>query len=119
MNPTDEISPDLFFADMLLSLKHAMARRGEHFFPARGDAAAESHWEPVATRTGGVGRLPVTGRDADSLLDALAVYWQTNGEAKLTQLQSGLKALRRQARAGGPADPGKAAQVSDFVYPLH
>lgn len=119
MNLTDETSPDLFFAELLLSLKHYMARRGEHFFVTHGDAAADSHWETVATRTGGVTRLPVTGRDAASLLEALGPYWTAQGEERLLQLLPGLRALREQAAGGAPVDATKTAHVSDFVYPLH
>jgi len=118
MSPTDELSADLYFADLLLSLKHAMQRRGEHFFAGGSDTEAQTYWEEVATRTGGVGRLPVVGRDGAALLVLLGHYWRARGEAHLSKLLPGLEALRQQL-AAAPEAQEQTPRLTDFVYPMH
>lgn len=119
MSLTDEVSSDLYFADLLLSLKHAKLRRDEHFFAAGETQGAESYWEDVTTRTGGVGRVPVMARDGAAMLELLGRYWDARGEAHLTRLLPGLEALRRQLTSAAPEAKEQATRLTDFVYPLH
>ena len=49
-----DAAADKFFAEMLLSLRQAMQRRGASFYPAGPDAAASSSGSAASTMTVGV-----------------------------------------------------------------
>jgi hypothetical protein len=114
-----DAAADKFFAEMLLSLRQAMQRRGASFYPAGPDAAASSYWEPVAARGTGVAELAPGAEDGSAMVRALGAYWEAEGERMLPRLIPGLEALRGTAMAPDAGDKDEATKITEFVYPLH
>ena len=118
MSSTDPTDADRFFAAMLLSLRHAMTRRGQSFFPSAPDPKAESYWQPVATRTSGVQELPAE-HDGAAMLRLLGDYWRSKGDAPMTRMLAELEKLRQSTMTVSEAKKDEVTEVTDFVYPMH
>ena len=118
MKKTDEVSAETVYADMLVPLHHAMARRGQRFFAAGPDANKLSYWEPEATRTCGIQELPDEHGGA-AMLRLLGVYWEARGEGHLMRLLPSLEALRQALTSVCERRIAEATEVTEFVYPLH
>jgi len=116
LSPTDSIPIDSFIAGVILPLHYFNARRGIRYLNLT--PAAESHWGPVVSRTGGLERVPADECDGPDLLARLGSYWAARGDANLPKLVPHLLALRSEVMDGRRLDAEKDSEVSDFVYPL-
>ncbi len=116
MNPTDANPEAVFFADWLLPLSQANLRRRVAYLKREGDA--ESFWEPVVSRGGGVQRLAPDARDVPALLSALDQYWERADTTGLRRLTPELRKLTR-AMAKAASVPRDDGVVAEFVYPLY
>jgi hypothetical protein len=120
MSLIDGGTPEAFFANLLLPLKRHNASRRVQYFAREPDQAAESYWQEIATRTGGLGNVRADS-DPAGLLDQLAEYWRASGDPALPRLLPYLKQQLREAlaaeAAAAPAG-GKDPGLSDSVYPL-
>jgi hypothetical protein len=119
MSLIDGGTPEAFLANLLLPLKRHNAARAVRYFAREPEAAQETYWQEIATRTGGLGNVPANC-DPAALLDQLADYWRATGDPALPRLLPYLKQLRDAitAEAAGPPAAGKEAELSDSVYPL-
>jgi hypothetical protein len=119
MSLIDGGTPEAFFANLLLPLKRHNAAGRAVYFAREPNAAQETYWQEIATRTGGIGSVPANC-DAAALLDQLSEYWRANGDPALPRLLPYLKQLREalaDEAAAAPAD-SKDSELSDSVYPL-
>jgi hypothetical protein len=116
MRQTDRIRPQFFFAELLLPLHDAVARRNIHYLKL--DREPESYWRPVASRTGGLERLCAAQCGGDAMLERLARYWAARGDVDLPKLVPYLIALRRDIGDTEPRGVEERSEVGDFVYPL-
>jgi hypothetical protein len=115
MSSTDSESAARFFADLLLPLHHANARRGIAYLD-RGPKRA-SYWGEVASRTGGMERLSSTS-DAAAMLSVLGGYWQRRNETDLLQLLPYLQKLQQELTGATPREDSTDTPLQEFVYPL-
>jgi hypothetical protein len=118
MKKTDDVSAEIFYADMLLPLRQAMTRRGQAFFTSGPDADKPSYWEPEVTRTSGIQELPAE-HDGAAMLRLLGTYWGAQGEGHLSRLLPGLEALRQSLTSVSETRKEEATEITEFVYPLH
>lgn len=116
MNQIDEIPPELFFAELLLPLRHAVAQQGIHYLEL--GRVSESYWGPVITRTGGLEKLDKADCGGDAMLERLRQYWIARGDPFLPKLAPYLVELRRDIVEAEPAAAKPAPELSEFVYPL-
>jgi hypothetical protein len=116
MNPTENRSAAVFFAEMLLPLRHANVRRGAAYLD-RGPRR-QGYWGDVASRTGGMERLSGAACDPTALLGQLGNYWTQRNEPDLLQLLPYLERLREELVNTARADDQTGEPVTDFVYPL-
>jgi hypothetical protein len=116
MSQTDPVPPEFFFAELLLPLRHAVARRNIHYLKL--DREPKSYWRPVASRTGGLERLCAAECAGDELLARLGQYWAARGDAYLPKLLPYLIALRRDLVNARPVGVEHQPELDDFVYPL-
>jgi hypothetical protein len=116
MNSIKNTSATVFFAELLLSLRYANLRRGIAYLD-RGPRR-ESYWGGIASRTGGVMRLPRSACGAANLLESLGEYWERQNEPSLRQLLPNLEALRRDLAGIARADEPGTQPLTEFVYPL-
>jgi hypothetical protein len=115
MNSTDDRAAAIFFAEFLLPLAQANARKGVGYLDRGG--RRPSYWQPVATRTGGLERLSSQGCGPSALLQRLGDYWAHGKEPELPQLLPPLEALRLELTdPDRPQEP--EGRLSDFVYPI-
>jgi hypothetical protein len=114
MNPTETRAAAVFFAEFLLPLHYANARRNMTYIDRRG--CGQSRWDAVASRTGGMEQVCGAACDARALLASLADYWAERKDTNLLQLLPHLEALLRDLNGG--SRPDEQEGVSDFVYPL-
>ena len=119
MSLIDGGTPEAFFANLLLPLKRHNTARGVRHFARAPDAAQETYWQEIATRTGGIGNVPANC-DPATLLDQLAEHWRASGDPALPRLLPYLKQLREAlaAEAAAASTGDKDADLSDSVYPL-
>ena len=119
MSLIDGGTPEAFFANLLLPLRRHNVSRRVQYFAREPDWAAETYWQEISTRTGGLGSVPANC-DPVALLDQLAEYWRASGDPALPRLLPYLKQLREALAAEAAAAPagGKDAELSDSVYPL-
>ena len=119
MSLIDGGTPEAFFANLLLPLKRHNVSRSVRYFAREPDQAAESYWQEIATRSGGLGNVPANC-DPAGLLDQLAEHWCASGDPALPRLLPYLKQLREALATEAAAAPagGKDAELSDSVYPL-
>jgi hypothetical protein len=119
MSLIDGGTPEAFFANLLQPLKRHNASRRAQYFAREPDQTAETYWQEIATRTGGLGNVPADS-DPAGLLDQLAEYWRAGGDPALPRLLPYLKQLREALAAEAAAAPadGKDPELSDSVYPL-
>ena len=113
MNSTDWEAAAIFFAEWLLSLRHANERRRIHYLER--NAPRESHWAGIATRTGGIEELPPTARAVPPLLESLGRYW--GPESSLVKLLPQLGKLHEDL-TNAAEDRGIGPALSEFTYPL-
>jgi hypothetical protein len=116
LSRTDPTLIDAFIAGVVLPLHHLNARRGVHYLKLAPEA--ESYWAPIASRTGGLERIPADQCDGPQLLARLGSYWAQHGDANLPKLVPHLLGLRSEIIDGRPDDAEEDSEVSDFVYPL-
>jgi hypothetical protein len=116
MSSTENTSAAIFYAELLLPLRHANLRRGVAYLD-RGDRR-QSYWGEVASRTGGMELLSKSGCDALALLGLLGSYWALRNDQSLMRLLPHLGALRREL-AGDASINDQAEQLTEFVYPLY
>jgi hypothetical protein len=116
MSSTENQSAAIFFADLLLPLRHANLRRGVAYLD-RGPRR-ESYWGEVASRTGGIERLSASACDAAALLGSLGNYWVRRNEPSMLQLLPYLEALRQELTGAARADHQATQQLEEFNYPL-
>jgi len=117
MSQTDAVPPEFFFAELLLPLRHASARRNIHYLKL--DCEAESYWSPVISRTGGLERLGAAECGGEAMLQRLGQYWVARGDVYLPKLVPYLMALRRDLLEAKPVGGEQRTELSDFVYPLY
>jgi hypothetical protein len=115
MSPIEDTAAAVFFADLLLPLHHANARRAIAYLK-RG-REGHSHWGEVVSRTGGIERLPADC-DAALMLNLLARYWRRRNETPLLQLIPHLAALQRKLSGAPHSQENADAPLTEFVYPL-
>src|SRR5215831_10634693 len=116
MNPIDKVPAKFFFAELLLPLKHANARKNIEYM--RLSSSESSTWEPVSSRTGGMERLSAWNCGGAALLNVLKEYWGSQNESNLSKLLPYLAALRQELLEQRPAEDQTEGHVPDFVYPL-
>lgn len=114
MNPTEKKAAELLFAEWLLPLRNANARRRIHYLD--GEARRGSYWSAIASRTGGMERLPAC--DAAALLSMLEQYWTEGKESDLLKLLPALQGLQRELTGGAQEAEQAEEQLTEFVYPL-
>jgi hypothetical protein len=105
----------IFFAELLLPLRHANLRSNIAYLD-RG-RKRESYWSGIATRTGGIERLSSTGCNAAVLLGLLGSYWERSNERNLLQLLPHLERLRQELGSVASMSD-QAEQLTEFIYPL-
>lgn len=113
MNSTENKAA-IFFADVLLPLRYANLRRGVAYLD-RGPQRT-SYWSDVASRTGGMQRLPEFSSDF-SMLGLLGKYWEQRNEGDLLRLLPLLGRLRQDVIAT-PTSDRDAQPLTEFIYPL-
>jgi hypothetical protein len=116
MSQTDRVPPDFFFAELLLPLRHALARKNIHYLNL--EREQESYWRPVASRTGGLEKLSAADCSGDALLARLRQYWATRGDVYLPRLIPYLIALRHDILDATPVGQESRPELGDFVYPI-
>jgi hypothetical protein len=116
MSSTENRSAAVFFAEMLLPLRHANARRGVAYLD-RG-RRRQGYWSDVASRTGGMERLSGAACDPTALLGQLGSYWTQRNEPDLLQVLPHLERLREELVGTAQGDDQIRQPVTDFVYPL-
>ncbi len=116
MSQTDPVPPEFFFAELLLPLRHAIARRNVHYLELGREP--ESYWRPVISRTGGLEKLFSAECGGDELLQRLEKYWVASGDIYLPKLLPYLIALRRELASARRAGAAQEPVLGDFVYPL-
>jgi hypothetical protein len=116
MNPIEKVRPESFFAEFILPLSRANARRRVRYLEL--ERGAESYWGPVATRTGGMEKVPAAGAGAAAMLENLRDHWASQGDAHLPKLTPYLAALRETLVAPQTGASETKEVLSEFVYPL-
>jgi hypothetical protein len=116
MKPTENRSAEVFFAELLLPLHYANARRGIVYLDR--DRQRPSHWGAVASRTGGMERLQSSACGMPGLLALLESYWARRNEGSLLQLLPDLQALGRELTGAKRVEDQAEEKLTDFIYPL-
>jgi hypothetical protein len=116
MNPTENRSAAVFFAELLLPLRYANLRRGVVYLNR--DHRRQSYWSEVASRTGGMERLSSHACGVPALLALLGSYWARRNEQNLQQLLPHLEALCQELIGAPRVDRQAEGQVTEFIYPL-
>lgn len=112
------MTPESFFADALLPLRQARARRGLAWLDLAPDPSRGSYWEAPLSRTGGMEHLPIGEADGAAMLQRLVAWWEAEGEAWLASLAPDLEALRTTLAAGDGEAATPAPRLSYSAYPL-
>jgi hypothetical protein len=116
MSQTEPIRSETFFAEFLLPLSRANARRNIRYLKLERETA--SYWAPVASRTGGMERLTAATVDGAAMLERLGRYWGAQGDVMLPKLLPYLVSLRAKIADPSLGEAAVEAQVPEFVYPL-
>jgi hypothetical protein len=116
MSQIDGVPEKVFFADLLLPLKHANTRRNMLYLNRT--AKGGSYWEPVVSRTGGLEKLTAASSGGSALLELLGQYWVKLNDKNLPKLIPYLVELRREIVESHPAKDDEEPRLSEFVYPI-
>lgn len=116
MSQIDGVPAKVFFADLLLPLKHANTRRNVLYLNRT--AKAGSYWEPVVSRTGGLEKLTAASSGGSALLELLGRYWVKENDKNLPKLIPYLVELRRQIVESQPVQDNQEPRLTEFVYPI-
>ena len=116
MNSIERRCAVVFFADLLLPLRHANLRSGTVYLD-RGPRR-DSYWGAVSSRTGGMEKLSGSACGAAALLGSLGSYWAAHNEPALPKLLPYLENLRRELSGAAPGDLQAKEPLTEFVYPL-
>ena len=116
MNSTNGRAAAIFFADLLLPLRHANLRHGTAYLD-RGQRR-QSYWSDVASRTGGIERLSSAACDGEALLGSISSYWARRNEQSLLRLVPHLAALRVDLVSAAPMEEHAAERLTEFIYPI-
>ena len=117
MPPTDDVSPETVFANLLLPLKRANQRRSATYFSLGPDRNAETYWGGVVSRTGGVTQVKFD--ETTDALHSLEAYWSSRGENLLSKTLPELRALQETILAVKTSTRDAEQSVPEFVYPLY
>jgi hypothetical protein len=116
MSQIDKVPAKCFFADLLLPLSYANARRNVCYLDRT--AKSGSYWGPVVSRTGGLEKLTAESSSGPALLELLGQYWVKQNDRNLPKLLPYLVALRSEIVESHPDKANQEPRLSEFVYPI-
>jgi hypothetical protein len=116
MTQTDRVPARVFFADLLLPLKHANTRRNVLYLSRT--AKSVSYWQEPVSRTGGLGKLTAASSGGSALLELLGQYWVKQNDKDLPKLIPYLVELLREIVESPPVQDNREPRLSEFVYPI-
>ena len=107
----------MLFDDVLIPLARARRAAGAPpYFPLGPDAQVDSYFDASSVRTMGAADFEFPGGgNAEGLIDALAMYWTTRGDAVLAATAPRLNAIAGALRDEAVQDDGT---VDIFCYTL-
>jgi len=115
MSATEYFKARVFFADLLLPLKRANMRRNVRYLNC--DRSSATYWKSIASRTGGLERMPIPSCGAAGLIGRLGLYWEAQSDSDLPRLIPHVLALREEF-SGYLQAKGDGEIQTEFVYPL-